>query len=432
VLRASSKRWLQVVQRMSDASAALAASETREGSSPVDGKSPTRLIEPVDETALREALAAETSGGRAVIVSGTGSRLHVGNVPKTYDTALSTLALDRIVAHEPEDMTITVQCGARVELVQAALSTHRQFLPLDPAGEPGTIGGLLATNASGPLRHRYGTARDWLLGLRVAHADGTSSKSGGRVVKNVSGYDLHKVHVGALGTLGVITEATFKVAPLPRVDETLAVACPSGMAAASIVAACSERGLAVIAAEILSPSTAHVLGLGATWVALLRLGGGSAAVRRTQRDIHEFAGLAKAEVTSEAADVWTSWRHCFAAADLALRVSVPPSSTADAAEAFDRRFSGDACRISGSPASGLLQIMLSTSTSAAPIALLQEATRMAAARKGFLRVDQAPASLKNEIDVFGATRGDLDIMRRLKHEFDPAGMLAPGRFLGRI
>lgn len=150
---------------------------------------------------------------------GTGTKQHWG--PASSAPTRSTLGLDRIVEYEPGDLVVTVQAGVRLQDLQRRLGEHGQWLPLDPE-TGGTVGGILATNASGPRRLAYGTARDLLLGLRVTGPDGVVTRSGGRVVKNVTGIDLHKLHIGAFGSLGIITEASFKVRPLPEATATFA------------------------------------------------------------------------------------------------------------------------------------------------------------------------------------------------------------------
>src|SRR5205085_174104 len=168
--------------------------------------------------ALKEAAAA----GQAVIPVGGGRALGMGNPPERFDLALETVGLDRLVEYSPADLTVTVEAGMRLEALQSELARAGQFLPLDPFGGPGhSVGGLLACGWSGPLRLRYGTARDYLVGLRVALPDGRLARSGGRVVKNVSGYDLNKLHLGALGSLGVIVEASFKLFPRPLKEVTV-------------------------------------------------------------------------------------------------------------------------------------------------------------------------------------------------------------------
>ncbi len=398
----------------------------------VDGLEPELTVAPSSLVELQAALCDAHREGHPVVPIGSGARLGIGNIPSAYHTAISTEALDKVIACEPADMTVTVQAGVHIAHLQEGLAEHGQFLPLDVVGAPGTVGGLLAANAFGALRHRYGTARDWLIGLRVVHADGTTSKSGGRVVKNVSGYDLHKVHVGALGSLAIIAEATFKLAPLPKADLTLALACPSGSAAASVIAECHERGLSLIAAEMLSPTTAHAIEQPSRWTALLRIAGGAAAVIRTVRDVRDLAVLADAEIGEVDETVWDRWGAVLSGDPLRLRVSVPPTRVADTAEAIDRRFAGDGVALSATATVGLLRVNMSPRDDARVAVILDQVKEITSGRGGHIMVDAAPLVVKRDIDVFGPSRDDMIIMRRLKSEFDPTAILSPGRFMGRL
>lgn len=210
--------------RLGGFAAAVSPVVVKDGSSEraVDDRVPSALVEPASVEQVQQTLAEASNDQLYVLPAGGGRHAHLGNVPIAYDIALSTADLSQILDHEPADMTATVESGVRMVDLQSELASHGQQLPLDPPGmELATIGGLLGADVSGPLRHAYGTARDWLIGIRVAHADGSVSKAGGRVVKNVSGYDMHKLYVGSLGSLGVIVEATFKLAALPRMGRTL-------------------------------------------------------------------------------------------------------------------------------------------------------------------------------------------------------------------
>ncbi|MFN3485814.1 MAG: FAD-binding oxidoreductase, partial [Planctomycetota bacterium] len=181
----------------------------------------------MDRPKTEEELLAILREGRPVHTLGSGTKLHWGPPPAPEARAVSLAGLDRIVAYEPGDLVVTVQAGALLSDLQATLAREGQWLPLDPPYARATIGGILAANSSGPRRLAYGTARDLLLGLRVAGPDGRVTRSGGRVVKNVTGYDLHKLHIGAFGTLGVLLEASFKLRPLPERRALFVLPCPT-------------------------------------------------------------------------------------------------------------------------------------------------------------------------------------------------------------
>ena len=185
-------------------------------------RAPRTVVRPETPQAVAETLRQASAAGQAVVPWGAGTKQGWGNAPRAYDLALDLSALDRILEYEPADLVVTVQAGTPLAALQRRLGEAGQFLALDPPfAASATLGGTLATNASGPSRLLYGTARDLVLGMQVATPAGDLVKSGGKVVKNVVGYDLNKMHIGGLGTLGVMTEVTFKVHPLPRAEATV-------------------------------------------------------------------------------------------------------------------------------------------------------------------------------------------------------------------
>ena len=251
------------------------SSDTPAASHAVDGLAPGCAVEPLTVEELCAALRDASERGAAVIPWGAGRHMSLGNVPTRYDVALRTTKLDRVIEYEPADMTVAVEAGITMGRLQSLLAERGQFLPIDAPADA-TVGGVLSAGVSGPSRHAYGLPRDWLLGCRMALADGTAIKGGGRVVKNVAGYDMPKLFVGSLGTLGVIVEATFKVAPLPVAQETLLANFPSLEAAADAARAADERSLALRAVAL---RQAEGENLAAFWLA-----GPHAAVERTRRE----------------------------------------------------------------------------------------------------------------------------------------------------
>ena len=192
----------------------------------VDDVPPGVVALPDDETQLSDVLRLAGEYDASVFPRGGGSHLRLGATPERVDLVVGIERMRRQLAYEPGDMTTTVQAGMPLGDLQDALKAEGQFVALDPpATAATTIGGVIATNASGPRRLLYGTARDLVLGLGVVGADGTRSKAGGRVVKNVTGYDLTKLYIGSLGTLAVVHELTFKVHPLPAGEVTIGIAC---------------------------------------------------------------------------------------------------------------------------------------------------------------------------------------------------------------
>ena len=183
----------------------------------IDGKAPETVVYPTSIAEVSQLLKEANEHGRAISPVGQGAFLHLGGVPKRYEQALCTTALNTLVDYQPADMTVKVGAGMSLAQLQAVLGENRQWLPLDPpCPERATVGGLIAANLNGPARFSQGTVRDFLIGLRVVRSDGTLIKGGGQVVKNVAGYDLPKLYCGSFGTLGVIVEATFMIRPRPE------------------------------------------------------------------------------------------------------------------------------------------------------------------------------------------------------------------------
>src|SRR5260370_10647305 len=188
----------------------------------VDGLLPRLVVSPANAQEIGSALKLANQHGLTTLARGGGSRMHLGAIPEPFDVLIETGKLTRLLEHEAPDLTCQVEAGMTLADLQTQLATKGQWLPLDPPGTAQTtIGGILASNASGPKRLRYGTARDLVIGLQVVQASGDIARSGGRVVKNVAGYDLNKLYVGSLGTLGVIVEANFKLQPIPANERTL-------------------------------------------------------------------------------------------------------------------------------------------------------------------------------------------------------------------
>ncbi len=382
----------------------------------IDGLRPSCAVRPrsIDEVAA--AMGAASASRAAVIPLGGMTLASVGNIPARYDVALDLTALDRIVEYSPEDLTVTVEAGARLADLNAALAERGQFLPFDPpVGEGATIGGIVAANATGPSRHAYDAPRDRLIGISTVHADGTVTKAGGRVVKNVAGYDLCKLYCGSMGTLAVIVSATFKVAPLPRAEKTYAAAFGSAHEAAAFAFHAIDSGLALRSVEVVSPAAARSLSAGDGWTALLRCSGGPAAVERSLSDLRTMRPDGR--IVGE--DVWTRYPALDASAPVVLRLSPPPSDVAEALTV-----AGPDAVATATLAHGIARFALPDDRPD-----LREFARL---RGGAWVLERAPLDLKSALDVWGPARSDFDLMRRVKREYDPAGVLSPGRFVGRL
>ena len=220
------------------------------GPADIDGVTPRELVEPASAEDLAAVLADASRERASVVLRGGGTKLGWGRKPASIDIVLSTKRLNEVVAHEHADLTATVQAGARLDEVNRVLARHGQWLPIESAFGEATIGGSVATNDSGPLRHRYGTPRDLLIGIRLALTDGRLIKAGGNVVKNVAGYDIGRLISGSHGSLAAIVSATFKLLPLPAASETLVATFDRAETLVAAISALASSQLEPAAVEL--------------------------------------------------------------------------------------------------------------------------------------------------------------------------------------
>src|SRR5436309_1755344 len=208
-------------------------------------------VVPTTAAEVAAALRCAAEARQTMAIRGAGTKSGWGRDGRAADVILDMRSLNRVLAHEHGDMTATVEAGATLRDVNAALAEHRQWLPLDPPfADRATIGGILATNDSGPLRHRFGTPRDLVIGVELVTTDGALAKAGGRVVKNVAGYDLSKLVAGSFGSLAAIVSATFKLAPLPAASKTLVIEASDFDALGRIVGGMMASQLEPLAFEV--------------------------------------------------------------------------------------------------------------------------------------------------------------------------------------
>lgn len=421
------------------------------GNLQVDGLAPHLLVSPGSPEQLAAVLKISSGHGAPVIPRGSGTKLGLGNAPEGGDVWVSTLRLDKILEYTPADMTVCLQAGMRLFELQRTLAKEGQFLPLDPPyGENATIGGVMATNSSGPLRAGYGTARDLLIGIRVAHADGALTKAGGKVVKNVTGYDLNKLYIGSLGTLGVFVEANFKLHPLPAVEKTVLGALNSATAAAAAVDALVGSVLMPNSVELLDAgAAAQVMGgvRGGGWTILVKFGGRREAVDRQVSDmVGIFAGLGSAapEVIDDKdqARLWQTLRElprtAAEAGDAVCRVSVLSSELPAAFAAAEAVASAAGLGVMawGRALNGTGYVALAGAAGnpdAARAAIRSLRARLADTKAAVV-VESCPTAVKEGLDVWHGPidPAALEIMRSIKAQFDPKRTLNPGRFVGGI
>src|SRR5580704_19034648 len=269
----------------------------------IGGRQPRFVAAPSSTEEAAALLRAAADLGLTVVPRGSGTHLDWGAPPTSCDLIVDTRRLNRIIEHAAGDLVVSVQAGVKLAELAKVLAQAGQRLALDPLSS-GTIGGLIATGAAGPLRYRYGRPRDLLIGITVVRADGAVAKSGGKVVKNVAGYDLGKLFAGSFGTLGLIAEATFRLHPVPAAAGHITLECGTAAAAADAVAAAVESPLQASAVEIDRPAPGAPVRLG------VLLEGNPAGVPARVSGMRELLGSGAA--ASEEAPGW--WGHGAAAA----------------------------------------------------------------------------------------------------------------------
>ena len=385
--------------------------------------------------ALRDASARRQS----VLIRGAGTKMDWGRTPGAIDVILSTRRMNRLLAHQHGDLTATAEAGITLAGMNRALAGHRQWLPLDPPfADRATIGGILATNDSGPLRHRFGTPRDLVIGVELATTDGALAKAGGRVVKNVAGYDLSKLVAGSFGSLAAIVSATFKLAPLPAASKTLVIEASDFDAIGRIVGAMMASQLEPLAFEIHVPDIVGAE-LGPPSRAgqrrplrpslLLRFASVAAACDAQIAQACALAPLTDCATETlqcdEEREAWeTHGRRIWDAPGAIVRASWLPA-TVSAAMSELRRMARSACiQLAGRAAvgTGLIRIDADVRAQAAVVEQLRQSALF-----GNVVIARGSPDLKALVDVWGP-RGDRDhVFASVKRALDPDGVLNAGR-----
>jgi glycolate oxidase FAD binding subunit len=390
------------------------------GTFDVDDLSPQAVAEPGSYEQVAALTHYANEAGLAVIPLSGMTKRHVGNVPTRYDIALSLSRLNSIVEHEPADLTVTCPAGISVPELQRRLGEHGQRIAFDVSpGQQPSVGGLLAANANGPSRAAYGAIRDFTIGMRVVTADGRITRAGGKVVKNVAGYDLCKLYIGSLGTLGIIVEATFKVMPVARCERSLTLRFDAPSDACSLAREAHRRGLAISQVYVFA-SPINEDG----WFLELGLAGSEGAVERSESEVIELAAGFEAESGAKFAGTLRDGQD---EGQLLCRFSGMPSRLAALIEDITRL---ESPTIVAEPATGVLRASWAEMDAALP--LLDRARRVATKHSATCLIERCPPAVKQRIDVFGDPPPAFELMRRVKQQFDPKGILSPGRFVGRL
>src|SRR5258707_994742 len=393
----------------------------------VGGVQPKLVVEPGTARELADVLRLSNDAGLAVIPRGGGTKLGWGNPPARADLILSTARLNEIIEHAWADLTVTVEAGCTIQRLQETLAEHGQRLALDPLWpERATIGGVLSANDSGALRLRFGALRDLIIGVTIALPDGTLASSGGKVVKNVAGYDLPKLVTGALGTLGVITRAVFRLHPLPRYMRSFSVSTADGVEMQQFVLAVQNSKLAHTFLQ------SH-FSIDASPVSDILFEGTEAGLNAQDTQLRHLSALTRiAEATTS---TWTAREELWASADPATtaiaKISILPATLARTMELVKRTAKEHQVgwktlmyatglgwlRLEGKPDS--LRAALQT--------LREELQGQGGSLVALYRPEKMPA-----FDAWGDAGDALPLMKAVKQQLDPKHTLNPGRFVGGI
>ena len=391
----------------------------------IDGVIPGCVVEPGDEAEFARVLAHANTTGLQVAPRGSGTKASWGDTPERVDVALSTARFNRLLEHAHQDMTVTVEAGVKFVDLQRTLAEHGQRLALDPMWpERATVGGAISTNDCGALRLRYGGVRDLIIGVTIVLSDGTIAKSGGKVVKNVAGYDLPKLMTGAFGTLGVITKAVFRLHPLPEHARTISLEFADIKGANNFM-------LAVADSTLVPTGMQFRIGNGIAARVDVRFEGIAPSIEAQTQTLTKLASNAR-ECT-ESTDVWRT-REQLSNPDGAIvcKLSMLPSEIG-ATAAFLRETLAELVPWSFVAQSvGLAVLRIESSDEGSTREVIASLRAQLARSGGFQVILACPAEWKKSLSVWGSAGSAQALMKRIKQRFDPKGTLNRGRFVGGI
>jgi glycolate oxidase FAD binding subunit len=394
------------------------------------------IARPSSVAELADLVRRAAGEGQALYPLGGRTQLHVGLPPARAGLGVDLRGLTQVIDYPARDMTITVEAGITLGKLQELLRSENQRLPIDvPCCGEATLGGALATNVSGPRRYGWGTLRDYVIGIHVVNDEGHDTKAGGRVVKNVAGYDLCKLHVGALGTLGIISAVTLKVRPVPEARGVVCLACGVDdlTPALELVHRSQTRPICV---EVLNPAAAGAVRLPAanSWAILVGYEQNEPAVawqmteftqRELSGDLQKQAQSWMGEDAEKILRALGEYPHQ-PGATLAFKANVLPHGV----PAFCRKASGlsDRLRLQVHAGNGIIlghiegEVALEEAQ-----ALLAKLREEASAAAGNLVVRRCPTAWKKSLPIWGTPRGDLPLMKAVKKRLDPKQLFNPGR-----
>jgi glycolate oxidase FAD binding subunit len=396
----------------------------------VDGFTPKLICTPATAEQLAAAVRIFSEAQATIAPWGGGTAIGLGNPPRSLDAVIRTSRLNQVIEHDPANLTATVQSGMTLNALQNVIAAEQQFVPFDPPlPERSTIGGIVAANLNGPRRGSFGSVRDLVIGMKVVLASGEFIKAGGKVVKNVAGYDMCKLFTGSLGTLGIIAEVTLRVAPIPPNSATVIAAGTLAKAAQ-----CADQ----LARTKLLPTASHLLNTSEStlWQLAVSFAGFTGTVARQLNDLTEMAQ--RLGLTLEVMDGEKQRQHWQKIADLPVsqdrlvyRLTVPRGAVMPTISTIAGWIKGEPARtICSDMAMGTIWIVLPANDSA--LELFPRLITLTQQQRGHAVIFTAPAKLKQAIDVWGPATPAHALMRKIKQEFDPTDLLNPGRFVGNL
>ncbi len=392
---------------------------------------PSYLVSPKTQQQLAKLISLAQDRNWQILTCGSGSKLGWGGLVSQADLVVSTQHLNRIIDHAVADLTVTVEAGVTLKQLQDTLKSTGQFLPLDPAyPETATVGGIMATADAGSWRQGYGGVRDLVLGLSFVRADGQIAKAGGRVVKNVAGYDLMKLFTGSYGTLGIISQITFRTYPLP---ETSATVILTGAAEKLSKAASTllNSSLTPTSLDLLSAGVVKALNLGAGMGLLVRFQSIAASVKQQSEQVRELALSLDLKVDSfsgnDRADLWEQLsqtiRKSATESTVICKIGILPDAAVEFLEKLDL-WSNQSGLGQISVGSGLGNLQLVSDN----LELLKKLRLHCSEHRGFLSILESPVAFKQKIEPWGYTGNSLGMMQKIKQQFDPKNIFNPGRY----
>ena len=392
----------------------------------IDGKQPKLVCRPESAEQIAAALRLCNEVEAAVIPWGGGTAMGIGNLPRQADVIIETRRLNRMIEHDHANLTATVDSGITLSALQSLLALQTQFAPLDaPFPERATVGGIVAANLNGPRRSYYGSVRDLVIGMKVVFASGEQIKAGGKVVKNVAGYDMCKLFVGSLGTLGIITEVTLRMSPIPESAATVI---------ASATLAQAERFTDELSRSQLLPAAVFLSNDGDTeqWRLAVWCEGFEKTVARHLSDIGVIAARIGMNVTTLRAESHNEL--CEGLRDFPLqpdrlvyRVTLPRAKIFELIQLVQN---WPGVKLVSDIAAGVVWLALPARRSS--LEKFAELIDVARQQHGHAVVFAAPAEFKQGVEVWGPSPATISLQREVKRQFDPKGLLNPGRFLGGI